>query len=175
MPKVRHFNSRTAVSLLLVCCFLLSCIGFHSSAEDDIPLMPVKHVFESKDLTAFAAGAKADGEAVTAGDEGYFTLVYSEKTKVDGSIKEWDDGYTSSQRVNFGGKMTAKYHYVAFATQMPGAKVTVWWVEGGDDGRQISVTDASGKEVFRTEATVAKNMPCRSVFILDEPGEYHLG
>ncbi|MBP3824739.1 MAG: hypothetical protein ILA11_03320, partial [Butyrivibrio sp.] len=47
------------------------------------------YVFESSALTAFAAGAKADGETETAGTEGYFTLIYSAKSKVDSSSKTW--------------------------------------------------------------------------------------
>ena len=56
------------------------------------------------DLTAFAAGEKADGDNEDVGTEGYFTVFYSAKTKVDGSNKTFDDGYTASQRLNFGGK-----------------------------------------------------------------------
>jgi hypothetical protein len=56
------------------------------------------------DLEAMAAGAKADGDAEKAGTEDFFTIYYSSKTKIDFSTKTFDDGYTGTQRLNFGGK-----------------------------------------------------------------------
>ncbi|MBQ8167345.1 MAG: hypothetical protein IJZ96_09975, partial [Lachnospiraceae bacterium] len=58
-----------------------------------------KYVLDATtDLTAMAAGAKADGDTEKAGTDDYFTVIYSASTKVDGSNKTFDDGYTASQR-----------------------------------------------------------------------------
>ena len=77
-------------------------------SADDGNYTTVEYVFESKNLTPFAAKAKADGETELAGTDNYFTLVYSAKTKVDGSSKTFDDAYASEQRVNFGGACSAR-------------------------------------------------------------------
>ena len=61
------------------------------------------HVLDATaDLTAMAAGGKADGDTEVIGD--YFTITYSAKTKIDDSNKTFDDGYTATQRLNFGGR-----------------------------------------------------------------------
>lgn len=132
------------------------------------------YVFEASSLTAFAAGAKADGDTEKAGTEQFFTLIYSAKSKVDSSSKIFDDSYKSSQRVNFGGKMTTAKNSVMFTTKGT-AKVKVWWVEGGDDNRQIGILNAGGTQVAVTSDTVAKNATCISTLNLSEAGTYYLG
>ncbi len=129
-----------------------------------------------KDVAAFAQGSKKDGESVKAGTEDFFTIYCSEKTKVDGSEKTFDDGFSSTQRINFGGKLDAKTpkNGVFFETSAP-ATVKVWWVEGGDDNRQIVITDASGTEKAKTAETLAKNGLCISTLTLSEAGKYFLG
>ena len=37
------------------------------------------------------------------------------------------------------------------------AKVKVYWVEGGDDNRQIAIFGSTGDVVTKTEVTAAKN------------------
>lgn len=131
-------------------------------------------VFESKDLTAFAAGTKADGDTEKVGTEDYFTLIYSAKTKVDSSSKSFVDGYAATQRVNFGGAASTEKNAIKFTTNNA-ATVKVWWVEGGDDNRQIAILNASGTAVKTTDVTLAKNATCISTFELEEAGTYYLG
>ena len=131
-------------------------------------------VFESKDLTAFAAGTKADGDTEKVGTEDYFTLIYSAKTKVDSSSKSFEDGYAATQRVNFGGAASTEKNAIKFTTNNA-ATVKVWWVEGGDDNRQIAILNASGTAVKTTDVTLAKNATCISTFELEEAGTYYLG
>ncbi|MGN0426714.1 MAG: pectinesterase family protein [Agathobacter sp.] len=126
------------------------------------------------DLTAFAAGTKADGDIEKVGTENYFTLLYSAKTKVDGSSKTFDDGYAATQRVNFGGAASTEKNAIKFTTNNA-ATVKVWWVEGGDDNRQIAILNASGTAVKTTDVTLAKNATCISTFELEEAGTYYLG
>lgn len=131
-------------------------------------------LFEAKDLTAFAAGAKADGDEEKAGTENYFTLIYSAKSKVDSSSKTFDDEYASAQRVNFGGAVSTTKNAMKFTTSNK-ATVKVWWVEGGDDNRQMAILDASGKQVAVTDLTIAKNACAISTFDLEDAGTYYLG
>lgn len=114
-----------------------------------------EYVFEASALTVFAEGAKADGDSETAGTENYFTLLYSAKTKVDSSSKEFADGYKSSQRVNFGGKMSVATNAMKFTTSNA-ATVKIWWVCGGD-GRPMAILDSNGEAKAVTGTDVTKN------------------
>ena len=114
------------------------------------------YVFEAKDLEAAAAGAFTDGQEIKAGTNDYFTLIMSAKTKIDSSSKEWEDGYTSGQRVNFGGKTAwssgsavVSKQGIAITTSKA-ASVKIWWVCGGDGDRYISIWDSTGAEIDAT-------------------------
>ena len=142
--------------------------------DPETPSETTEFVLETSALKDFASGAKKDGDEEKAGTENYFTLIYSAKTKVDSSSKTFDDGYTSGQRVNFGGVASTEKNAVKFTTSNA-ATVTVWWAEGGDDNRQMGILDASGKTVSTTSVTLAKNAACISKFKLEEAGTYYLG
>ena len=135
-----------------------------------------KYTFEGIELEAAAAGKYTDGQAVTAGTDGYFTFYMSAKTKIDGSEKTWSDGYICAQRVNFGGKadVTNMKNLVSFKTSNA-AKVKVYWVEGGADNRQIAIFGSKGEVVTKTEVTAAKNEAVVSTLELADAGTYYLG
>ena len=135
-----------------------------------------KYTFEGTELEAAAAGKYTDGQAVTAGTDGYFTFYMSAKTKIDGSEKTWSDGYICAQRVNFGGKadVTNMKNLVSFKTSNA-AKVKVYWVEGGTDNRQMAIFGSTGDVVTKTEVTAAKNDPVVSTLELADAGTYYLG
>lgn len=83
--------------------------GKEDNTPEDKPSATTEFVLDTtKDLTAFAQGSKVDGDTEKAGTEDYFTLIYSAKSKVDGSNKTFDDGYEATQRVNFGGAITTE-------------------------------------------------------------------
>ncbi len=135
-----------------------------------------KHVFESSKMAAAAQGTYKDSQEVKFDD--YFTLYMSAKTKVDSSSKTWaDDGYTSGQRLNFGSKgdVAAMKNLVSFKTANP-ATVKIWFVQGGDDNRQMAIWDASGAQVAVTELSgMKKNDPYYAALKLDKAGTYFLG
>ena len=135
-----------------------------------------KYTFEGTELEAAAAGKYTDGQAVTAGTDGYFTFYMSAKTKIDSSDKTWEDGYACKQRVNFGGKADVAYmkNLVSFKTSNA-AKVKVYWVEGGTDNRQMAIFGSTGDVVTKTEVTAAKNDPVVSTLELADAGTYYLG
>ena len=133
-----------------------------------------QYVLDAADLTAFAAGAKKDGEEQKAGTDDYFTILWSEKSKVDGSSKGFEDGTTLAQRINFGGKLAQNKNAVSFKTT-GAAEVKIYWVEGGDDNRQMALLNGSGSVTAQTEVTLAKNAACVSTLKVTDAGTYYLG
>ncbi|SFB87187.1 hypothetical protein [Butyrivibrio sp. YAB3001] len=134
----------------------------------------VVYSVEADALSTFAAGAKADGETERVGTDNYFTLVYSAKSKVDASKKTWEDDYSATQRINFGGAATPEKNSIKFTTSGE-ATVKVWWAQGGDDNRQMAILDGSGNKVCVTEGTYTKNSPYISTLKVEEAGTYYLG
>lgn len=135
-----------------------------------------EHTFESNKLTAAAQGTFTDGQEVKSDD--YFTLYMSAKTKIDGSNKSFDDGYVTDQRVNFGGKadVATPKNVMSFKTSSA-ATVKLWWVEGGEDHRELAIFKADGTEVAKTTegAAAEKNGLVMSTLSLAEAGTYYLG
>ena len=142
--------------------------------ETDTEETTTEFTLESSDLTAFSAGTKADGDTESAGTDDFFTIIYSAKSKVDSSTKTWDDGYTSSQRINFGGVASLEKNAVKFTTERE-ATVKIWWVEGGDDNREITILNSAGETVATTSEGIAKNAVAISTLSLEEAGTYYLG
>ena len=125
------------------------------------------------DLEAFAKNTKTDGETQVLHD--FFTLHYSANTKVDSSNKSWDDGYSATQRINFGGKMqvgSTTKQCVEF-TVTAGATVKIWWVSGGDD-RPMTIWN-SDKEVVAQDTNSVKDGIYISTLEITEAGTYYLG
>ncbi len=172
---MRHLAKRLLVCVLILAMLLSTMSGMALAAEPTAAPADAAgnvHVLEASALTAFAAGDKKDGDTETVGD--YFTLIYSAKTKVDSSKKEWEDGYASEQRINFGGKATTEKNAVKFTTNAP-ATVKIWWAQGGDDNREYAILDSAGEVVVKTSGTYEKNKPYLSTLELTEAGTYFLG
>ena len=129
------------------------------------------------DLEALAKGDKADGDTQAAGTNGFFTIHYSANTKIDGSNKNFEDGYSASQRLNFGGKTvigsTIK-NALEFTTNGP-VTVTVWWVKNGDSERPVEILDASGASIAKTTDNPASGTLTITTFEITEAGTYYLG
>ena len=149
---------------------------------------PKTYVLDVQTLSAFAAGAKADGETELVAD--FFTIYYSAKTKIDTTKnKTWPDGYTFAEglRLNWGGTTAiGETTKNAIEIVVDGtATVKVWWICGGD-GREIGIFDENGdlvvasqtEDVF-TEGTegvgAGKNGVYLSELSLDAAGKYYIG
>ena len=169
MTKHFHWYKR-ALALVLALLLLAAPLPLQAAAEGEEAASEL--VLESKNLTAFAAGEKADGEAERIND--VFTILWSSKSKVDGSAKTWEDGYESAQRINFGGKVTTEKNAVQITLTGPAA-VKVWWVQGGDDNREMALLDANGEIAAITAGTYVKNNPYISELELEAGGVYYLG
>ncbi len=137
---------------------------------------PQEYVLDATaDLTAFAQGDKADGDIDTIKD--FFNVYYSAKNKVDGSNKTFDDGYTASQRLNFGGKTDpakGMINSVQFTVDNKGT-AKIWWVSGGD-GRTMAIYDANGNVLSATAAADSvKNSLYISELEIPAAGTYFVG
>ena len=142
------------------------------------PAEPVIYVFDATaDLAACAKGDKADGEIETTGTDGFFTVHYSKNTKVDGSNKTFEDGYSATQRLNFGGKTvigsTIK-NALEFTTDGP-VTITIWWVKNGDSARPVEILDANGNVVASDPGEGASNSLWITTLEITEAGTYYLG
>ncbi len=128
------------------------------------------------DLTAMPEYTKKDGDTLQAGTNNYFTIHFSEKTKIDSSSKTWEDGYASSQRLNFAGKaqISSTIKNCIQFTTASAATVKIWWACAGE-GRQFGIFDAQGNVVVQTNVTVLKNDPAMSTLEIPAAGTYYLG
>ena len=139
------------------------------------------YTLEATALSGIAQYTLADGEVKVVG--GVFECHLSNKYRTDdGQKKTFADDYYGTSRMNFGGKTEINSdanpdmikNGIAFTTT-EAATVTVWWVEGGDDHRQIALYDMDGNVVAQTdEQELAKNATCVSTFTV-EAGTYILG
>ena len=141
-------------------------------AAEDVHVLDV-----TTDLEALSANAANAGKEIVVGD--YFTVILGEKTKIDSSKKSFEDGYEAAQRLNFQHKTAANENGVILPavkfTTSAAATVKIWWVEGGDDNRQMAILNEAGEEVVRTNETLAKNGLCISELKLEAAGTYFLG
>lgn len=64
------------------------------------------YVLEGEKISNFSESGYKDGDELKAGTDGYFTLLMSEKTKIDGSSGKFDDKYSGKRRINFGGAVS---------------------------------------------------------------------
>ena len=166
---------RKIIAAMMVMSLLTVALIIPSSA-DALPT-EIKHTLDaSTDLAPFEQGAKADGDTETAGTDGFFTLHYSTKTKIDGSSKTFDDGYSATQRVNMGGKTEIAdsiKNAIEFTTA-GAATVKVWWVAGGD-GRELDLFASDNTVLHTTAEGALKNGLYISTIEITEAGKYYLG
>lgn len=160
-----------ALLTVLMLAAMLPAAALQAMAADE------KYVLDAtNDLTAFSEGSKKDGDIEAAGTDGYFTIFYSAKTKVDGSNKNFEDGYTASQRINFGGSTDVGDNTKnAIMIKTSGAaKVKIWWVCGGD-GRQQAIYSSTGSILSKTDVASVKNSLYISELSIAEAGTYFIG
>ena len=169
----KHRNWERILTFLLALTMLAAYLPAGVARAADEAADSNVHVLDAaQDLTAFAAGEKAAGDTTEVG--GYFSILWSEKSKVDSSSKTWDDDYSSGQRINFGGKATTESNSVMFKTTGP-ATVKIWWVAGGTD-REMAILDSGGNVAAQTTGGAYEtNSPYLSTLELTAAGTYFLG
>ncbi len=165
------FNRALAAALAFV--MLLALVPVTALAQSVTYVLDV-----SSDVPGFAAGTKEDGETEKFGTDGYFTIFFSKKMKVDSSNKNFEDGVSASMRLNFQGEtqFTGDGNILAaiqLKTSGP-AKVKVWWVCGGNN-RTVNVFDSNGATVAKSEGESVKNSLYITELSVDAAGTYYLG
>ena len=151
--------AKRALALLLATFMVIGGIPFTNYEPKAVLAAGNTHVFEASTMaTVSEKGTFTDGQEVKYDD--YFTIYMSASSRVDSSSKTWDDGYTSGQRLNLGGKadVSTPKNVMSFKTS-GAATVKIWWVEGGEDHRELGIFTADGKQVAVTTegAGAAKN------------------
>ena len=163
------------LSLLLVAFMLVPIL---TTAIPVLAADETTYVLNGDNLQPVSQGSKADGDTDTAGTDNFFTIHYSAKTKIDGSKKDFEDGFHVEQRINFGGKIDLSSdkpkNCLSFTTQ-GAATVKIWWVSGGVD-REFGIYDTTGALVTQTKAApTASNLLFISELTIPSEGTYYLG
>ncbi|MBQ4600491.1 MAG: right-handed parallel beta-helix repeat-containing protein [Oscillospiraceae bacterium] len=161
------------LSAALALVLLLTLLGaaFPTASADTIV-----YTLDPGELENFSKGAKADGETVRAGTDGYFTVFFSATAQVQGNGKDFTDGYSSTKRIHYSAPSefgdTVKN---AIRIKTSGAAtVKVWW-GCGDVGRQVAIFDENGTVLTQTEEKLGKNALCISELSIAAAGTYFIG
>lgn len=102
-----------------------------------------------------------------------FTIAWADKGEVRASSQTFEDGFTATNRIQFGGK-TSKVDARTIAITVEGsAVIKVWWMPGGN-GRSIALWDASGTVVEEIGANSVSGTQYISEFQAVEAGTYYL-
>ncbi len=122
------------------------------------------------------AACNKDG-IVTAGNDDFFKIHVDENTRFDTNSKDFEDGFSGKQRINFnsGTKTDTFSNSVEFTTGSA-ATVKVWWVHSKEQ-RQVVIYNAKGEQAAISPKTtdLADNTMQITKFDLPEAGKYYLG
>ena len=154
---------------ILVLMMLLSLIPMLASAEAKTFVVEVSLMDDKP------KGTWKNGDTFKCGTDSYFTVFCSETTRIDGSEKDFSDGYHSSKRLNFNSNSVFGdqiLNAVQFKTTSA-AKVTVWFVSGGD-GREVAIFDQAGNVLQQSGPGAIKNLPYIAQFELSEANTYYI-
>ena len=131
------------------------------------------------DLSPSLSGEKTDGETEIIG---IFTIHYGRNSRVDDSNKKFEDGYTTTQRLNLQGKTAVKSGLVSCAvsfTVTEASTLRLWWVAGNDERMVILYTLDSQTntlvEVSRYGEGSIKNERFITDIEIPKSGTYYLG
>ncbi len=128
-------------------------------------------------LKGTAQGTYTDGQVYVHG--GVWEMHLSAKFRVDDSNKATINGTFLQGRLNWGGKTQflengGIINGVVFTTTDE-TTVKIYWVQGGDDHRQVALYSLAGEIVAQSDnQTAAKNDPCYSELTV-AAGTYVLG
>ncbi|MCH5207919.1 MAG: right-handed parallel beta-helix repeat-containing protein [Oscillospiraceae bacterium] len=165
------------VSMALALIMLLTCVSF-GSLSFSAKAAGTPHTFESKSMEEVKDSGKwQNGDEVKYDD--YFTLHMSASSKIDSSTKSWSDGYTSGQRLNFGGTpvVTGKARNVMSFKTSAAATVKVWYAFNKTD-RMMTIWDAKTGDVYAEVKADSVTPNTTDGFYWEtkvEKGEYYLG
>ena len=172
---MKTLTSRRILALVMTLALMLSMVLAFTVSGSAAAASKV-YTLDAAELHPFATGAKYNGQYEKAGTDNYFTVFYSEKTKVETNEKSFSDGVSTSQRIAWGDKSSFNgdpLNVVKFRTQ-GAASIKLWWV-GGDANRAPAIFDASGNIITQYTGTTVKNDLYVTEFNVDAKGNYYLG
>ena len=172
MKNIKAERLLAAVLALVMTVSMVLVFTVAGSAQENTGV----YTLDAADLNPFAAGAKYDGEYVRAGSGNYFTVIYSEKTKLETNDKNFSDGFAAKQRFSWGAKTEigdAILNAVKIKTA-GSATVKLWWV-GGDSGRNPAIFAADGSVVVKDTTSTEKNALYITELQIPEQGIYYIG
>lgn len=190
MKKVNWEKLIALVLTLTMIVPMMFVFPISISAADEA--ISYTYMLKVSDLEGFAAGGMDDGDYVKAGTDNFFTLIYSEKSKIEASEKSFSDGQFASKRIAWGDKTTVGdeiLNAVKIKTLGSGT-VKVWWVCGGEvtgstDIRQVALFAPDGRVVSQTNISLENTTPSgddglkNDLFVseltIPEAGVYYLG
>lgn len=128
-------------------------------------------------LKGTAQGTYTDGQVYVHG--GVWEMHMSAKFRVDGSKKTFSDGTYLDTRLNWGGKTQFPENGAIIngtvITTTDETTVKIYWVQGGDDHRQVALYNLAGEVVAQSDnQTAAKGDPCLDTFTVPA-GTYVIG
>ena len=171
---MKSIKMERVLAIVLTLTMMLSMMvvfAVSGSAADNV------YVLDASKLSPFGEGGMDNGDYVKAGTNDYFTLIYSEKTKVDANNKSFSDGVSATQRIAWGSASVVGdsiYNVVKIKTE-GSATVKLWWVAGGDSDRAPAIFDAKGNTVTKYEGSSVKNALYITEFAIPEQGIYYIG
>ena len=157
-----------------------ACSDYEEVVYDSVNVMTNgSYVLDASDdgLAGTASNTYVDGQVYV--HNNVWEMHLSAKFKVDGSNKTFPDSTFLGTRLNFGGKTQFKengaiINGIVF-TVADEATVTIYWVEGGDDHRQVALYNLAGEIVAQSNnQEAAKNDPCVDTLTVPA-GTYVLG
>lgn len=128
------------------------------------------------DVADVPQNSKADGDTQKCGTDGYFTVFFSAKTRIESNAKSFADGFSAGKRLNFGGSTKIEdpiVNAVQIKTSGP-AQVKVWWVSGGD-GREVAIYTENGQVLCQSQFGSVKNELYIVQLSVGEAGTYYIG
>ncbi len=142
----RGFTFLVALAMMLT---VLPMLPVTANAAED----PNVHVLEASALTPFDGKTegqiKKDGDSEVVAD--YFTILWRSSSKVETSEKSWEDGYTSTNRINIAAVKRSSDEIIGgaikFKTNGP-ATLKVWWMSNQKD---MFVENSAGTKIATTK------------------------
>ena len=171
---MKTINSRRILAIILTLSMVLSMMlvftvsGFAANSK--------VYTLDAAELSPFAVGARDDGDYEKGGTDGYFTVFYSSKTKLETNEKTFSDGVSCTQRFAWGAKTEIGEQILnAVKIKTAGsAQIKLWWV-GGDANRNPAVFNADGSVLVQDNTKTVKNELYISTFDIPAAGIYYLG
>ena len=158
----------------------VDAICTHCGSQDPTTKAP-SYIFTTDSLAPIAQGDVAKGDTLNVGTDGFFTLIFGDKGKVDKSKAEFEDGYVGTQRLHFNGNTKVESNNVSrsimFTTEGP-TTLKVWW-KAGKDGRNVEIYTWDGEKtltpVYSASTETTENSLYITTFEITKAGTYYLG